>query len=207
MRQAARLLARFAQAPQPVREAPAAPKAVNPGADAFDDLLDCLDLQVVTLDELVSATQAQVRALIALKATDVGDSETMRDLGSAQARVSELSTRLGQNADSTLEAAAILQRELGLGGPALKLSELLPVLTASQRRPLDERLSSLRSIGQALQELQRVAQVHAHRGLQAVAAWRTILGVPQQEAGPTYSRTGRPWVRPTLPATSVDIDL
>jgi hypothetical protein len=207
MRQAARLLARIAQASPPVREAPVAPRTVSPDAAALEELLTRTDAQIATMDELIRTTQVQVRSLIALKVSAVGDSESMRELASAQVRLSELSTELGAQSENTREAAAYVQRSFGLPGSPLTLSELVTSLPASQRRPLEERVSAMRSMGQALQELQRVAQIHAHRGLQAVAAWRTVLGVPQSEAGATYSRTGRPTMRPTTPATSVDLDL
>jgi hypothetical protein len=213
MRPGARLLARVSAAPaephDAVRPFMSVPSPTTPRAHdgrVVETLRTAVEAQLVTVEALVSATQAQVQALIGLKSVAIGDGEATGELARVQAVVSSLSAQLGSDAEDVRAAALATQREFHLGDAPLTLATLVGRLPLLFRRDLEDRVSALRSLAQSLQELQRVAQIHAHRGLTALSAWRTVLGAPSSEAGTTYSRTGRARLRPTQ-ASSVDLDL
>ncbi len=164
-----------------------------------------LDRQIAVLEVLVQATQAQIRALVALRVERDGAAQ----LEAAQAEVQARSAALATSHDEVARAAEALGGALGLDGPTSSLSALAFALGPPERDALRERISLLRSLGQALAELQRLAQAHARRGLAAVTAWRTVLDTAQGGIGATYTRGGRarPRVAAPPPAMSLELDL
>ncbi|MFO0750613.1 MAG: hypothetical protein U1F43_33835, partial [Myxococcota bacterium] len=71
-----------------------------------------------------------------------------------------------------------------------------------------DRMSNVRSLAQALAELQRISQFHCQRGLQILAAWREHLQA-SSTPGPTYARNGRTRVRTGVVSTPsvLEVDL
>lgn len=179
--------------------------------EAIGELVAAIDGELEILDALVSATQDQVKAIIGLRGLSLEVKPGQpSELAQVQTAIAALSTRLGLAGDRVREAARVLSGLLPdpqRDDADLTLTELIDRLPADHREAPAERVSALRSLAQALGELQRVSLVHANRGLQAISAWRTVLGVPQTESGVTYNRAGRSKARfPTQP-TSLELEL
>jgi len=174
-------------------------------AVAATALAGMVDAQVEVCDALVAATQAQIRALIDLRVHRGGGAE----LAAAQAEIQRLTFRLEVVSSEVRQRSATLAETLGLPPAERTLTELALALPRAERDAALARVSALRSLGQALAELQAIAQAHAQRGLHAVAAWRTVIGAPHAEIGATYTRRGRARSRQTTlpPALSLDLDL
>ncbi|MBL8784295.1 MAG: hypothetical protein JNJ59_05285 [Deltaproteobacteria bacterium] len=192
----------------------AAVSELRPAAALARAWLAAIDAQVELFDALVAATQEQIRALVGL---------TLRH-GAGMDRLAE-SQQVIQGLVQALERQTLTARGLmhetavALGlGPAsapralhgepdkLKALEVAVALPRPLRDGAIERLSALRSLGQALSELQHVAQAHAQRGLQVVQAWGTVLGVPATGIGHTYSRYGRS-ARSQSQAINLEVEL
>jgi hypothetical protein len=190
----------------------ASPVPVTPPADldtALAELAQAIDQQLEVLDALVSATQDQLKALISLKGVGLESAAPgQTPLDEVHGAIAKLSTRLGLSGDRVRNAARVLHHILGgADDTEPTLSELVAKVPAERRELAAERVSALRSLAQALAELQRVSLVHANRGLQAIAAWRTVLGVPETESGATYNRAGRSKARSPNHATSLELEL
>lgn len=180
---------------------------------ALTELAQAIDNQLEILDALVSATQDQLKALINLKGvglegTSPGERTPLSDVQSA---IAKLSTRLGLAGDRVRNAARVLHLLIG-PDPTTEsaeptLTELIARVPEDKREIASERVSALRSLAQALSELQRVSLVHANRGLQAISAWRTVLGMPESESGLTYNRAGRSKTRHPTHPTSLELEL
>jgi len=164
-----------------------------------------IDAQTEVLDALVGATQAQIRVLIGLRVHRDGG----QALIAAQSEVQVLTRRLESLTAEVRPRALMLAQRLGLPAGPPSLQALAFALPLPERQAGLDAVSALRSLGQALAELQIIAQAHAQRGLHAVVAWRTVLGVPDTDIGATYTRRGRARARQTspLPALSLDLDL
>jgi len=177
--------------------------------DTLAELVTAADLQLEVLDALVSATQDQLKALIGLRGLGLEkESSHGTELAQVQSAITTLSSRLGMAGDRLRVAARTLHKMLANpDGPELTLTELIALVPDDRREAAAERVSALRSLAQALGELQRVSLVHANRGLQAISAWRTVLGVPETESGMTYNRAGRSKSRFPNAPTSLEIEL
>lgn len=178
---------------------------------ALTEFVNAIDQQLEVLDALVAATQDQLKALISLKGVGLeGTAPGERTpLIEVQSAIAKLSTRLGLSGDRVRDAARVLYRLLG-GQPEdneITLSELIGRVPDDKREAAAERVSALRSLAQALGELQRVSLVHANRGLQAISAWRSVLGMPESESGLTYNRAGRSRARHNTQPTSLELEL
>lgn len=168
-------------------------------------LVVALDRQIDVLELLVQATQAQLRALVGLRLHRDGAAE----LESAQVELQARGHELARSMDEVARRAAALADRLGVPAAAMSLSALALALGPPERERLRERVSLVRSLGQALGELQQLAQAHARRGLAAVSTWRTVLDTAQGGMGATYTRGGRASARATTtpPALSLELDL
>lgn len=191
---------------------PAKKTEAPPDIDAaLAEFVHAIDHQLEVLDALVAATQDQLKALISLKGVGLeGTAPGERTpLVEVQNAIAKLSTRLGLSGDRVRDASRTLYRLLG--GQAdeteLTLTELIGRVPDDKREAAAERVSALRSLAQALGELQRVSLVHANRGLQAISAWRSVLGMPESESGLTYNRAGRSRARQTTQPTSLELEL
>lgn len=198
--------------PDPGDEASQAKATTPPGPtldDTLAELVSAADLQLEVLDALVSATQDQLKALIGMRGLGLEkESAQGTEFAQIQSAITALSARLGLAGDRLRAAARILHKMLAdPNGPELTLTELMALVPDDRREAASERVSALRSLAQALGELQRVSLVHANRGLQAISAWRTVLGVPETETGMTYNRAGRSKARFPSTPTSLEIEL
>lgn len=168
------------------------------------ELANIVAVQTELLDALVQATQQQIRTLIELRVhRDGGEA-----LVAAQSEVQFLTRRLEVAMGEIAPRVQLLAQRLGLAANNT-LQALAMELPQVEREAALDAVSALRSLGQALAELQIIAQAHAQRGLQAVLAWRSVLGVPDTEIGATYTRRGRTRSRQItpLPALRLDLDL
>ncbi|HRE88670.1 MAG TPA: hypothetical protein PK095_05965 [Myxococcota bacterium] len=197
--------------PDPQSDSPKKAEAPPDLDAALGELVQAIDHQLEVLDALVSATQDQLKALISLKGVGLeGTAPGERTpLVEVQSAIAKLSTRLGLSGDRVRDAARTLYRLLGGEGEdaELTLSELVARVPEDKREAAAERVSALRSLAQALGELQRVSLVHANRGLQAISAWRSVLGMPESESGLTYNRAGRSRPRHNTQPTSLELEL
>lgn len=186
-------------------------KDASPDLDgALGELAQAIDQQLEVLDALVSATQDQLKALISLKGVGLEGTAPGEptQLSEVQGAIAKLSTRLGLSGDRVRNAARVLHQLVGAPDDTeLTLRDLVELVPLEKRDIAAERVSALRSLAQALAELQRVSMVHANRGLQAIAAWRTVLGVPESESGATYNRAGRSKPRHPNQAASLELEL
>lgn len=139
-------------------------------ADAVTQLCDALDAQASVLEAMVEASQRQVAAILHYRA-DLRKEEP-DELAQSREEMQELLARLGRATEVVKRAGR-------------------DVPTAHRPTVVLERMSDVRSLAQALSELQQISQFHAQRGLQVIAAWREQLG-GATPAGPTYARNGRP---------------
>lgn len=202
-----------ARADQPAgKSEPVGQPEAPPDIDsALTELAHAIDHQLEVLDALVAATQDQLKALISLKGVglDASAPGERTPLVEVQSAIAKLSTRLGLSGDRVRDAARTLYRLTGGQGEDLELtlSELIARVPEDKREAAAERVSALRSLSQALGELQRVSLVHANRGLQAISAWRTVLGMPESESGLTYNRAGRSRARHGTQPTSLELEL
>lgn len=193
--------------PEPTKQTGAPPDIDT----ALTELVHAIDQQLEVLDALVAATQDQLKALISLKGVGLESTapNERTPLVEVQSAIAKLSTRLGLSGDRVRDAARTLYRLLGGQGDdaELTLTELIGRVPDDKRDAAAERVSALRSLAQALGELQRVSLVHANRGLQAISAWRSVLGMPESESGLTYNRAGRSRARHNTQPTSLELEL
>jgi hypothetical protein len=148
-----------------------------------------LDVHVELLDTLVGATQEQYKALLGFR-TD--GPETGAALATINDRIQDLIAAVARHGSTTREAADAVAEAFGLPTDGFQhLSELAARLPAATQEPLIERLSCLRSLGEALRELSQINHLHARRGLQVVSAWRSAV-THGDTASKTYNARGRP---------------
>lgn len=157
-------------------------------ARAVTALLEALDAQASILEAMVSASQRQVAAILQYRADF--RKEQPDALTQAQTEMKALLEELGRANDSVKVAGAAL--------PA-----------AQRPASVLERMSDVRSLAQALSELQKISQFHCQRGLQLISAWREQLA-SAANPGPTYARNGRTRVRTAVgmsTASVLEVDL
>lgn len=168
-----------------------------------DELATIVQAQTELLEALVAATQVQIGALIELRVhRDGGEA-----LVAAQAEVQQLTRRLELSTAALSPQLLALAQRLGVPPTNLTLQALALASPPAERAASLDAVSALRSLGQALAELQLVAQAHAQRGLHAVVAWRSVLGVPDTDIGATYTRRGRARPRQTAPLPALRLDM
>ncbi|MCC6620503.1 MAG: hypothetical protein IT385_04570 [Deltaproteobacteria bacterium] len=138
-----------------------------------------LDAQASILEAMVLVSQRQIAAILAYRADLRRDGPD--ELEAARAELSALTRELEAACDDVTRASDRIAPGLG---PVRATAHLGPLV----RQSIHDKLSTVRSLAQALGELQRVTQFHAQRGLQIVHAWKSLMDAGQS-AG-TYSRRG-----------------
>jgi len=177
--------------------------APDGGAAIAGALARSIEAQTELMDRLVGATQDQIRALIGLRVhADGGDA-----LATCQSEIQRLVRQLEQVSFETRRYAVAYGHVLGLPNAVPTLTEIAMALPAPARTAAIDRASALRAVTQTLTELQIIAQAHAQRGLQAVAAWRTVIGVPDTGVGSTYTRRGRARAQHTTPVPPLRLEM
>lgn len=162
-----------------------------------------IEAQTELMDQLVGATQDQIRALIGLRVHADGGEE----LATSQSEVQRLVRQLEQVSFETRRYAVACGQALGLPSAVPTLTEIAMAMPLPERTAALDRASALRAVTQTLTELQIIAQAHAQRGLQAVAAWRSVIGVPDTGAGSTYTRRGRARAQHTTPVPPLRLEM
>jgi len=175
---------------------------VNPHAAT---LCASLDLHAELLESLVEASQGQLRALIGYRGDVRGGGEALE---LAHTEVRALSERL--EASSAALASEVLAAARDLGIPEASepgISDLADRLPTAAGDALRERVSAVRSLAQALTELQQLNQVHARRGLQLVSAWRALMTGDTSGGLETYSHPGRPRQKSRTSASTLELSI
>lgn len=174
------------------RRAPPSPRPVSSASPVNAELAalcSALDAHAEVLAAQVDASQRQIRAIVGYRVSLRDGGGELADL---QGTLVALTQQVGAGLETVRSAAQALGEALGRDGASVKLSDLVEALPARLGAVLAERVSTVRSLSQAVGELQKVSQFHAQRGLQLVAAWRAMASRVAPDAGPAYTKVGRP---------------
>jgi len=175
------------------------PSAKPGGSGPSASLVAALDAQVQVLEAMVLASQRQISAILAYRA-DLRQTEP-DELARAQADLGRGAAALGPINEAVRGAVdAIL--------PGATPSAAAARLPLPERRAVEERISLVRSLAQSMNELQRVTQFHAQRGLQVLRAWRSLVEPTQSANTYSHPRTARRVQRRTdVTSRVLEVDL
>lgn len=182
------------------RSAAAAPASVSAELAA---LCQALDAQAELLAAQVEASQRQIKAIVGYRVSVPHGGGELADL---QAALVALTGKVGAGLATVQATAQALAVALGRAPAGVKLSDLVAALPARLGAMLAERVSTVRSLSQAVGELQKVSHFHAQRGLQLVAAWRS-MGRVAADSGPAYTKVGRPRAHLAPEAVALEWDV
>ncbi|PIE17284.1 MAG: hypothetical protein CSA66_06185 [Proteobacteria bacterium] len=155
-------------------------------------LCAALEGHIEVLRALVRASQRQQRAIIGFRTAMDEVHASAEQVASTNAEILDLKAALGErHHEVQLLVQAACQR-LELDPDNAGLSDIVATLDPELREPLSLQMSCVRSLVEALDELQRLNQAHAQRGLQLLHAWMSLLsGDGGRSSAQTYTQRGR----------------